>query len=264
MLTINKLYSLLDGVAPFEISKEIIRAGGYDNSGILLNLHQNVEKVAFSLDFSMQAVEFAIKNKCDTIITHHPAIYSPISAIDVMEPLSSALVKAVEKGINVISMHLNLDEAKNGIDHYLAVAIGASDAKILSKDYLEFGYGREFCLNATTLKGLVARLKRELNSNKIVFYGKPNQTFNKVASFCGGGSSHAVKAVCSGQTDAEVIVTSDTPHHVIKELVERGKAVVLPTHYSAENYGFKKFYEGVTQSLTGLAQTYFFEDKRFL
>ena len=264
MLTIDKLYTILDGVAPFDISKEIIKNGGHDNSGIILNLHKNVEKIAFSLDFSEKAVDFAVRNKCDTLITHHPAIYYPISEIDHSEPLSSALVKAIKKGINVISMHLNLDEAQKGIDHYLAKALGATNTKIIEKDYLDYGYGREFCLNATTLKDLVSSLKKALNSNKITVYGSQNFTFNKVASFCGGGSSHALKAVCDNKTDACVIVTSDAPHHVIKELVERGKAVVLPTHYSAENYGFKKFYGDISQTILGSAQTYYFEDKRFL
>ena len=166
--------------------------------------------------------------------------------------------------MNVISMHLNLDFAPLGIDYYLAQALGVKDAKIIEQNGEKTGYGREFCLNKTTLKDFVAKVKKSLNSNKVLYYGSQNLPFNKVASFCGGGGSHALKAVQSGLTDAQVIVTSDLAHHVIKEFLERGVALVIPTHYAAENYGFKKFYEWLSATLGGDVQAFYFDDKRYL
>ena len=51
------------------------------------------------------------------------------------------------------------------------------------------------------------------------------------------------------------------PHHVIKELVEMGKAIMVIPHYSAENYGFNKFYERVKNQIS--VPAYYFDDKRF-
>lgn len=264
MLTINKLYSLLDEYAPFEISQNIINAGGYDNSGIIINSHDYVNKILFSLDLSEAVVNRAKRLGCDTVITHHPAIYRPVSSISADDFSTSSLLKAVQNKMNVISLHLNLDEAKFGIDYYLAQALGCKDAKIIEDNGDGTGYGREFCLNKTSLKELVERVKKNLSTKRVVVYGSPNFEFNKVATFCGGGSSHAHSAVIDGKTSAQVIVTSDMPHHVVKDLIERGKAIVIPTHYASENYGFKKFYNAVTSLLQDSAQTYYFEDKRFL
>ena len=264
MLTLTKLYSLLDEYAPFEISREIIKAGGYDNSGIIIKEHENINKILFALDLSVDAVKRAKRLGCDTIITHHPAIYNPINSLDYQDANTGAILLATKYGMNVISMHLNLDFAPLGIDYYLADALGGKGAKILEQSGEKVGYGREFCLNKTTLKEFVSKVNTSVNSNKNLSYGSANFVFNKVASFCGGGSSHALKALQNGLTDANVIVTSDIPHHVIKEFIDRGVALVIPTHYAAENYGFNKFYEWVSATLGGEIQAYYFDDKRYL
>ena len=108
----------------------------------------------------------------------------------------------------------------------------------------------------------VANAKEVFNSNKIIAYG--DGVIKKVASFCGGGSDHALKAVCGGATDADTIVSSDIPHHVLKELVEKGKKVVIIPHYVSEQYGFEKFYAFAKNVLNEKAGVYYFLDKRFM
>ncbi len=264
MLTINNFYSILNDFAPFEISREVIKNGGYDNSGILVNTHSEIKKILFSLDLSLDSVNRAKRLGCDTIVTHHPAIYTPVNELSIEDFSTIALVKAIECKMNVISMHLNLDFAIFGIDENLSKALGATNSKIIEKIYQNYGYGREFCLNKTTLQEFCAKIRKQIKTNRIITYGSKNFAFNKVASFCGAGSSTALKTLKSGECTAEVIVTSDAPHHVIKEIVEMGKAMIILTHYSAENYGFKKFYEKVKSKLSDQIQTYYFEDKRFI
>lgn len=264
MLTITDLYSIIDGLAPFKISSDIVSAGGYDNSGIIVREHQNVSKILFSVDLSVDAVKRAKRLGCDTIVTHHPAIYAPIKQLDSLDANSSALIEAIRSKMNIISAHLNLDEAKEGIDFCLAQALGATSSVIIEKTQEGIGYGREFCLNKTNLKEFVAKAKKQLGAKKITYYGRTNFEFNKVASFCGAGGSHAQKAVELGVTDAQVIVTTDLAHHQIKFFIESGRALVIPTHYASENYGFKKFYQAIAQKLSGNAKAYYFEDKRFL
>ena len=73
-----------------------------------------------------------------------------------------------------------------------------------------------------------------------MFYG--DKIINKIASFCGGGDSHALYVVENAVTDADTIITSDVSHHVLKELIELGKNVMILPHYVSEQYGFYKFY----------------------
>jgi dinuclear metal center YbgI/SA1388 family protein len=215
----------------------------------------------FSLDLSNESVKKAIELGCDTIVTHHPAIYTPVKSLSV-DSETAPVTLAVMNKINVISMHLNLDMATTGIDYDLALALGGKDHKII--DYLDekHGYGRELNLTAT-LSELVERIKTELCTDKVICYGESNDFAKTVATFCGGGASNALELVQKGKTKADTIVTSDMAHHVLKELIELGKNVIIIPHYASEDYGFKKFYLDVLDKTKENIESYYFEDKRF-
>ena len=87
-----------------------------------------VDGILFALDFSLGAIAAAIKAKRRLIVTHHPAIYGKIgnlvggeSSHGVRDVLGTGgkLIQAIENGISVLSMHLNLDCADGGIDESL-------------------------------------------------------------------------------------------------------------------------------------------------
>ena len=263
MLKLDSLFETLDKIAPLSLSYRLVEKGDYDNSGVIVKSHENTIKVLFSLDLSEKAVDMAKRLKCDTIITHHPAIYKPVSSLSI-EGENRALLRAVKNNLNVISMHLNLDIATDGIDCCFAESLGAKKYRILDPLDENNGYGREFDVENITFNEFIKRAKLNLKTTKITVYGKRSAILKKGASFCGGGASHAQEMVLKKVTDAGVIVTSDMPHHVIKTLVEAGKNILIVPHYAAENYGFKKFYEKVKKTLKNKVETVFFEDKRFL
>lgn len=260
MCDLEKLFKVACEYAPIEISHKAIEQGDYDNSGIIVNSKREVKKVLFSLDLSMESVKKGIELGVDTIITHHPAIYSPIKRLDV-DGENAELLLAIKSNMNVVSMHLNLDMAKLGIDHYLAVGLGADNYDILSFVDDGVGYGREFGIESDA-KALLERAIAVFGSDKIVLYGQGK--VEKVASFCGSGGSHAESAVKSNKTKADLIVTSDLPHHLLKELVERGKKVMIIPHYVSEQFGFEKFYEYVKGKIEPDITAYYFLDKRFM
>ena len=259
MFKLEKLMSIVDDVAPLSISYETIDNGGYDNSGLIVKCSDSVNKILFSLDLSNKVVEMAEELGCDTIITHHPAIYNPVKTLSI-DGDTAPIVKAVKLGINIVSMHLNLDMADKGIDYYLAQALGGKNQKII--DYLDdkHGYGREIEISLP-LSRLVDTIKAKLGTEKIIYYG--DGQVEKVATFCGGGASYALDFALSGKTFADTLVTSDVPHHVIKELVEKDKKLVIIPHYCSENYVFNKFYSLVKKETDGQIQYLYFEDKRF-
>jgi len=245
-----KLYEF----APLELSKAMVEKGSHDNSGVILKLHDEVEKVLFALDLTESAVLKAVKANADTIVTHHPAIFYPILRLE-LGGENSALAMAAFYGLNVISLHLNLDIAKGGIDDQLAQAFSPTDVKVIEFMTEEHGYGREFKVEKTTISDIVETMKSKLKAVNITVFSKGEKVVKKVASFCGGGSSHAVKY----DGNADLIITSDMPHHIILSMVESGKAVVLITHYTAEMFGFKKFADYCSKFI----ETVVFDDKRY-
>ena len=169
MYNLEEFFALLEQVAPLSISHKVIEQGGYDNSGIIVKSTDKVEKVLFSLDCSVASVEKAIELGCDTLVTHHPAIYRPVKSLG-LDTDTVPIVTAISKGINIISMHLNLDMADSGIDQSLAEGLGAEQVKVL--DYVDgaHGYGREFIANTDTAS-LKNRIKEVFKTDKAVFYG---------------------------------------------------------------------------------------------
>lgn len=253
-MNIKEFMSKLDLYAPLYLSKACMDRGDHDNSGVIIHTHDDINKVLFALDLSPKAIELAVSENVDTIVTHHPAIYYPVSVLDVEKPTAS-VVKAIQNGLNVISMHLNLDIAKNGIDYYFAKALGGKELKVIDCIYEDLGYGREFTVN-TSFGEFVKNAKQNLKAVNVMLYGEDKSPVKKVASFCGGGSSSSLKY----DGDADLIVTTDMPHHIIKEHTERGRKILLITHYASEIYGFKKFFEYVKEFMPSV----FFDDKNYL
>ena len=260
MYKLEEFFGLLDGIAPIKYSYMQIEQGAYDNSGISLKFHNGVEKALFSLDLSVESVKKAARLKCDTVVTHHPAIYHAIKSLDANGETASVAI-AAKNGLNVISMHLNLDVAAGGIDDSLCTGLGGENPKFLNGLDENAHYGREFSVSGT-LAEFKKRINEKFGTKKTLVYGRPNDKAGVAASFCGGGADYALSYVRNGGA-ADTIITSDMPHHVLKELTERGKQVIILTHYASENYGFKKFYEKVKE-IAENAELFYFEDKRFL
>ena len=128
-MTLNDVYKIADEIAPKALSDALCsKYGMYDNSGVLVDTGKSVDGILFSLDFSLGAIAAAIKAKRRLIVTHHPAIYGKIgnlvggeSSHGVRDVLGTGgkLIQAIENGISVLSMHLNLDCADGGIDESL-------------------------------------------------------------------------------------------------------------------------------------------------
>jgi dinuclear metal center YbgI/SA1388 family protein len=239
----------------------MIERGAYDNSGILVRASDRADKVLFALDLTIKCVERAKRLGCNLIVTHHPAIYAPLKELSTFET-DGAVSLALKYGMNVISMHLNLDACENGIDHCLAKGLGAESYEILDKISDGVGYGRKFSIEEQTFLDFIGKIKKQFNTTKVLAYGKKTGKISTIASFCGSGASEAINEIKKG-LECDVIVTSDIAHHELKQLIEAGKYIVILTHYASENYGFYKFFEQVKSKLDGLATMIYMDDVRF-
>lgn len=260
MYKTDELMCLLNGFAPLKLSNKMIEQGAYDNSGLIVKVSENANKILFSLDLSNSSIDRAIELGCDTIITHHPAIYSPIKTLSI-DGQEKALITAVKNGVNVISMHLNLDIANDGIDQQLAKGLGGEEIKVLNIVDGDNGYGRISTVKEQRAQDFLKNAKKVFNSEKIIMYG--DKVVKMIASFCGGGASEAL-SMLEKLIGVDTIITSDMAHHQLKEFIENGFNVMLLPHYVSEHYGFNKFYNTVAAMIKEKAQTFYFLDERFM
>ena len=273
-MKLSKLFQLANELAPTSVSDEYCaRFGAYDNSGVLVNTGEEIRGIVFSLDFSTAALDEAERTGANLIITHHPAIYAKISAIDSSSfaPLGEKLTRAMKNGISVVSMHLNLDCVSGGIDESLmqGICLASGDEKVgndknnksdknegagtrliaimhpLDKEQ-SCGYGRVYDVEKTTLGELVKGMEKTFSTKRIFFYGDEKKEVKRVASCCGGGGDEEAVEFAL-KNGADVLVSSDFKHHVLALAKEKGIAVIALTHYAAENYGFEKYYQKIRE-----------------
>lgn len=263
-MKLSEFYKILDTVAPKSISDEYCaKYGAYDNSGVLVDTGEEIRGAVFSLDLNFKAIDEAIKQNANLIVTHHPAIYGKISDIRACDfsPLGEKLVKCIKHGISVIAMHLNLDCAKGGIDESLQEGIilasknekaGAGTGSIVETAIMHTvengGYGRAYGVAETTLSSLVCGMQTVFESNRIIYFGEGNKRVSRVASFCGSGADEESVAFAV-RTGADTVVSSDFKHHVISLAMEKGLSVIALTHYASENYGLEKYYEKIRRQV---------------
>lgn len=254
------LFALLEKeIAPVSLSNEFCNTCGfYDNSGILIDGGNEISGVLFSLELSPVVVSEAKRLGFNAIVTHHPAIYGGISnLIEYKSPMASALTQCIRDGISVVSMHLNFDAAPQGIDYYLMRGVGGTNAKCLV-NLSGGGYGRVYDIDSTSLSNLIFNLRKEFNTKRIVVYGDLNKQIKVAASFCGAGCDEKTMAFAV-ENFADVFISSDMKHHQIAELVSRGIAVVILTHYASECYGFNKIYDKISCGL-GLPSSFYVDE----
>ncbi len=243
-MKLKELYEMIDGYAPFALSKEYIARGAYDNSGLLIDCGGDIRGVLFSLDLSARAVTEAKRTGCNAIVTHHPAIWSALKRITFDETPDLALL--ISEKISVISAHLNLDAAEGGIDDCLMRGLGGNAPLAVMEELAGGGYGRVYERAPVSLEEFVQEAEKTFSTKRIICYG--TNPVKRVASFCGGGFTESALSFAL-ENGADTLVSSDGKHHLIAEAVERGLNVVLLTHYASEAYGFSKFFRRVQESV---------------
>ena len=150
-------------------------AEDWDNVGLLIgDENKEIKKMLFCLDVTENAVEKAIKNGANLIISHHPVIFSGMKRINNQTLHGRKVLKLIENGIDVFSIHTNADFAINGLNDFVMEKLNlAGETKILNEvnfeDYnevkhcMERHYGgtvRVKILNEEiTLENLVKKIK---------------------------------------------------------------------------------------------------------
>lgn len=113
------LVRIIEGLAPAGLAEE------WDNSGLQVGDPQaQVCTVLATLDLNEIVLDEAMTSGCDTILTHHPLLFAPVSTLIEGKPKERLLRTLVREGISVLSCHTNLDAATGGIAGIAADALG--------------------------------------------------------------------------------------------------------------------------------------------
>ncbi len=113
------IISQLEKLAPLSLQED------WDNSGLQIKSHNNkIKNILLTLDITNDSVNFAKKNNCNLIISHHPIFFNPIKNLSIDNPIENLVVNIIKNEINIISFHTNIDSAEKGLADFFAKKIG--------------------------------------------------------------------------------------------------------------------------------------------
>ena len=93
-----KVVEILEEIAPPELAE------GFDEGkiGLILNLENNIERIAVALDASSYVLKKAAEMRANLLVTHHTLIFHPINKIS--KSLAESLRLALDNEISLYSM----------------------------------------------------------------------------------------------------------------------------------------------------------------
>ncbi len=147
---------------------------------------KTVKKVLLALDLTTETFEEALKNGADTIITHHPFFFYPVTRVDYTDPRMELMAKVIERKINVYSMHTNLDKGLGGVNDTLLEVLFPKAKVIKKNDYLRVCEVKE-----TTCDDVGKTVINNLNLKGVKILN-PRKFVTKVGLFSGAGGTESV------------------------------------------------------------------------
>jgi dinuclear metal center YbgI/SA1388 family protein len=231
--------------APFNLAEP------WDNVGLLIgNPEQEVSAVLAGLDPTNSLVDEAIAQGANTIITHHPVIFKPLSAINTGNPMGRLLEKALANRIAIIGCHTNFDSAQEGVSDILGHQLGLKNLSPLvssSDDHAEkTGLGRIGCYTSPISPAdFLTRVLEVLNLQSIQTAGKLPVAISTVAVCGGSGSDFAQVALDRG---ADVYLSAEIKHSTAIWAVENNFCIIDGTHYATEKPAVSLLVKKLTQA----------------
>jgi len=230
-LLVQDIVDILERFAPTALAES------WDNVGLLAgDPGAVVNGVLVSLDPLTPLVEEARKLGANLIVTHHPTIFRPISALRTDQPTGAFLARAIRHSINVIGWHTNLDAAEQGVNEVLARQLGLTDTSPLipepSGQFPGCGLGRiGTCAPPWSPEECIDRLHAACSPPWLLEAGPRPDKVTTVALCGGSGSEFAEQALAAG---ADLYISAEIKHSVARWAEEAGLWIIDCGHFASE------------------------------
>ncbi len=232
-MTVRELYEMLSDRIPEDLREE------WDNDGIMCCADDlaSVNRVLVTLDVTEEIVDYAIDNGFDLIVSHHPLVFKPISAIDPENHIARKLIKLIKAGVSVISFHTRADKVRGGVNDCLARILGLIDVEVFGDDCL----GRIGHLEReTSLEEFAERVKSALGIEKVIVSDAYSPVYS-VALVGGDGKGYIGEAIENG---ADTYLSGRIGYNTMEEAAEMGINLIEAGHYATE-FPVTKFFSNL-------------------
>ena len=247
------MLSALERFAPLPLQES------WDNAGLQVGLTETeVSGALLCLDVTEKIVDEAIRKGCNLIVSHHPLLFRGLKTISDLTDVQRTVIRAIQEGICVISMHTNMDNAQDGVNYRIAQKLGLQNVGFFASktvDGIEAG------------SGVVGELPEAMASDDFVIAVK--KAFGVECAMCNELLRRPIRrvAVCGGAGDflldeavkagADAFITGEMHYHQYFGYEQQIQICVIG-HYQSEQYTAEIFEEIIRQDCPGV-KTYIAE-----
>lgn len=223
-MRVKEIYDIIDRYAPFDI------AMSHDNAGFLVgHFDAQIKKVLVTLDADQEAMEHAIREDCQLIVSHHPFIFEGENHISDRTPQGRKILFALENRLNIISAHTNLDSCSGGINDTLGKLLDLQATDSFCPTQNGGMLGRIGTHNFDNIEHFLNHARNALNTTPR--YHFVTNRFEKVAWVSGSGSSCMEEALSVG---ADTLITGDCKYSAFISAAEMGLNLIDLGHFETE------------------------------
>jgi dinuclear metal center YbgI/SA1388 family protein len=204
------------------------------------------------LDVNEKIVDEAIQKGCNLVVSHHPLLFRGLKTISDLTDVQRTVMKAVQKGVCVISMHTNMDNAKGGVNYKMAEKLGLRDVQFLAPktvDGVESGSGVVGELpEAQAADDFVLAVKKAFGVECAMCNELLRRPVRKVA-LCGGAGDFLLDDALKAGADA--FITGEMHYHQYFGYEQQIQICVIG-HYQSEQYTAEIFRDIIEKECPGV------------
>ena len=246
-MKIKEVLSALERFAPLPLQES------WDNAGLQVGLTETeVSGALLCLDVNEKIVDEAIQKGCNLVVSHHPLLFRGLKTISDLTDVQRTVMKAIQKGICVISMHTNMDNAKGGVNYKMAEKLGLRDVLFLAPktvDGVESGSGVIGELpEAQASDDFVLAVKKAFGVECAMCNELLRRPVRKVA-LCGGAGDFLLDDALKAGADA--FITGEMHYHQYFGYEQQIQICVIG-HYQSEQYTAEIFRDIIEKECSGV------------
>ena len=222
----DEIMAFLEDMFPIENAED------YDNVGLIVgDRDSDVKRIVLSLDTTSKAIDCAVKNKAEMIITHHPIIFGGILSVSEDDYKGRLIRKMIKHDITNYACHTNLDMTDEFGNTAIAEALcgveigpleGCSCGVVFEPGYIDY----------MTLGRFLKVIENSLNCSGCISICDQSRKVGKV--FCQGGAfdESSIPAIIDNGIDT--VISGEIKHHICVLLDELGISTIIAGHSATE------------------------------
>lgn len=248
-MKIKEVIAALERFAPLPLQAD------FDNAGLQVGLTEaEVSGALLCLDVTEAIVDEAVARGCNLIVSHHPLIFRKLSRISDADYVQRTVLKAIQQGIVIVSMHTNMDRAVGGVNYKIAEKLGLLNLSFIGSQQEVAGVaGGEGVIGSfakpMAADDLVLMLKQRFGVACVQANQLLRRPIQKVALCGGSGAFLLSEAVAKG---ADAFITGEMHYHEFFGREQQIQICVIG-HYQSEQYTSEIFRDIIERECVGVA-----------